>query len=117
MVRTIGLLLGILFVASLPASAQDKVEVFGGYSYMRFRPSPDVNLNGWELGSRCIRSCSDHRCRCLRRYRRLRTCCWAGRISARGDSGIRRLQWQSEEEWTLKSSRESAGGSFRGTIC
>jgi len=48
MVRTIGLLLGILFVASLPASAQDKVEVFGGYSYMRFRPSPDVNLNGWE---------------------------------------------------------------------
>ena len=48
MVRTIGLLLGILFVASLPASAQDKVEVFGGYTYMRFRPSPDVNLNGWE---------------------------------------------------------------------
>ncbi len=48
MVRTIGLLLGILFVASLPAAAQDKVEVFGGYTYMRFRPSPDVNLNGWE---------------------------------------------------------------------
>src|SRR5258708_40285879 len=48
MVRTIGLLLGILFVASLPASAQDKVEVFGGYTYMRFRPSPDLNLNGWE---------------------------------------------------------------------
>jgi len=37
-----------LFVASLPAAAQDKVEVFGGYTYMRFRPSPDVNLNGWE---------------------------------------------------------------------
>src|SRR5258708_33898224 len=54
MVRTIGLrimglLLGVLFVALLPAAAQDdKVEVFGGYSYMRFRPSPDVNLNGWE---------------------------------------------------------------------
>jgi len=30
MVRTIGLLLGFLFVASLPAAAQDKVEVFGG---------------------------------------------------------------------------------------
>src|SRR5258708_30441879 len=48
MVRTIGLVIGILFVASLPASAQDKVEVFGGYTYMRFRPSPDLNLNGWE---------------------------------------------------------------------
>ena len=47
--RIMGLLLGVLFVALLPAVAQDeKVEVFGGYSYMRFRPSPDVNLNGWE---------------------------------------------------------------------
>ena len=50
--RIIGLLLGVFFVALLPAAAQDdKVEVFGGYSYMRFRPSPDVNLNGWEASA------------------------------------------------------------------
>jgi hypothetical protein len=49
MVRAIGLLLGVLFVALLPAAAQDdKVEVFGGYSYMRLRGGADVNLNGWE---------------------------------------------------------------------
>jgi hypothetical protein len=51
MVRKIGILLGILFVASIPAVAQDKLEVFGGYSYMRFRPSPDFNLNGWEASA------------------------------------------------------------------
>jgi hypothetical protein len=54
MLRTMGLLLlGVLFVALQPAQAQDqdKVEVFGGYSYMRFRPSPDVNLNGWEASA------------------------------------------------------------------
>jgi hypothetical protein len=49
MVRKMGLLLAILIVASLSARAQDKVEVFGGYSYMRFRSSPDLNLNGWEV--------------------------------------------------------------------
>jgi len=49
MVRRIGLLLGILIVTSLPVRAQDKVEVFGGYSYMRFRSSPSANLNGWEI--------------------------------------------------------------------
>src|SRR5689334_2476380 len=36
--KVIGLLLGVLFVALLPAAAQeDKAEVFGGYSYMRLR--------------------------------------------------------------------------------
>jgi hypothetical protein len=49
MARKIGLLLGILIVTSLPAKAQDKVEVFGGYSYMRFRGGPSANLNGWEI--------------------------------------------------------------------
>jgi hypothetical protein len=50
--RIMGLLLGVLFVALLPAAAQDdKVEVFGGYSYMRFRPGNDVNLNGWEASA------------------------------------------------------------------
>jgi hypothetical protein len=51
MVRTIGLLIGILVVSALPAVAQDKVEVFGGYSYMRFRPGNDLNLNGWEASA------------------------------------------------------------------
>jgi hypothetical protein len=49
MVRMIGLFFAILVVAALPAVAQDKVEVFGGYTYMRFRTSPDLNLNGWEI--------------------------------------------------------------------
>lgn len=49
MVRKLSLLLGLFFLVSFSAHAQDKVEVFGGYSYERFRPSPDVNLNGWEL--------------------------------------------------------------------
>jgi hypothetical protein len=49
MLRKIGLLLGIFIVTSLPARAQDKVEVFGGYSFMRFRGSPSANLNGWEI--------------------------------------------------------------------
>lgn len=51
MVRTIGLLLGVLFLMSLPAAAQDKAEVFGGYSYMRLRGGADVNLNGWEASA------------------------------------------------------------------
>lgn len=49
MVRKLSLLLGLLFLVSFSAHAQDKVELFGGYSYERFRPSPNVNLNGWEL--------------------------------------------------------------------
>ena len=48
MLRKLSLLLGVFFLVSLTARAQDKVEVFGGYSYERFRPGPDVNLNGWE---------------------------------------------------------------------
>jgi len=38
------------------------------------------------------------RCLCLRAFRRLLTCCWAERISARREPGIRRLQWQSEPD-------------------
>ena len=49
MARKIGLLFGVLLIASIPARAQDKVEVFGGYSYMRFHSSPAANLNGWEV--------------------------------------------------------------------
>jgi hypothetical protein len=52
MLRKLSLLLGLFFLISLSAHAQgisDKVELFGGYSYMRLDSSPQVNLNGWEL--------------------------------------------------------------------
>jgi hypothetical protein len=52
MLRKLSLLLGLFFLVSLSAHAQgisDKVELFGGYSYLRFDSSPQVNLNGWEL--------------------------------------------------------------------
>jgi hypothetical protein len=53
MLRKLLLVVGLCIIAALPARAQedDKVEVFGGYSYLRFRPSPDVNLNGWEASA------------------------------------------------------------------
>ena len=40
---------GLLLLASLSAQAQDKVELFGGYSYMRLHNSPAANLDGWEI--------------------------------------------------------------------
>ena len=49
MLRKISLMFGLCILASLSAQAQDKVEVFGGYSYLRFRASPSTNLNGWEI--------------------------------------------------------------------
>lgn len=51
MLRKLPLLVGLVLLASLAAHAQglgDKVELFGGYSYMR-TDSPSFNLNGWEL--------------------------------------------------------------------
>jgi opacity protein-like surface antigen len=43
-------LLGLILFVSLAAQAQgDKVEVFGGYSYMRADNSPSYNTNGWEI--------------------------------------------------------------------
>jgi hypothetical protein len=51
MVRKLSLLVGLVFLLTLSAHAQalgDKVELFGGYSYMR-TDSPGANLNGWEL--------------------------------------------------------------------
>src|SRR5260370_5851152 len=49
MLRKMSLVFGLCILASLSAQAQDKVEVFGGYSYLRFRTSPSTNLNGWEI--------------------------------------------------------------------
>src|ERR1700735_844737 len=51
MLRELALLFGLILVFSFAAHAQDsdKVEVFGGYSYLRFDNSPSFNQNGWEI--------------------------------------------------------------------
>lgn len=46
------LLLGLIALFPVTAHAQildDKLEVFGGYSYMVFHNAPSTNLNGWEF--------------------------------------------------------------------
>jgi opacity protein-like surface antigen len=50
--RKILFIAGLFLLASIPAKAQiaPHVEVFGGYSYMRFSPSDGgANLNGWNF--------------------------------------------------------------------
>src|SRR5258708_2982506 len=47
--RKLLFLLGMIFLMSLTARAQDKVELFGGYSFERYNSPPSVNLNGWEV--------------------------------------------------------------------
>jgi hypothetical protein len=51
MVRKLSLLLGLVFLVSLSAHAQsdDKVELFGGYSFQHNDNRPDGNLNGFEF--------------------------------------------------------------------
>ena len=49
MARILSFLLGLIFLISLTARTQDKVELFGGYSFERFRAPPSFNLNGWEI--------------------------------------------------------------------
>jgi hypothetical protein len=52
MVRRLCLLVGLALLASLPAHAQlfgDKIELSGGYSFVRFRSTPQANLNGFEF--------------------------------------------------------------------
>jgi hypothetical protein len=46
MLRKISLVLGLFAVGAVSSQAQDKAELFGGFSYMRFQSS---NLNGWEI--------------------------------------------------------------------
>jgi hypothetical protein len=48
MARKLSFLLGLIFFISVAARAQDKLEVFGGYSLERFSASPSRNLSGWE---------------------------------------------------------------------
>jgi len=43
---------GLVLLTSLPAHAQlfgDKIDLSGGYSYLRFRSTPQASLNGYEL--------------------------------------------------------------------
>jgi hypothetical protein len=52
MVRRVCLLLGLIFLASVPARAQDpedKIELSAGYAYMHFKSVPAVNLNGFDV--------------------------------------------------------------------
>jgi hypothetical protein len=49
MARRLSILLGLIFLISLSARAQDRVELFGGYSFERYGGTPGRNLNGWEI--------------------------------------------------------------------
>lgn len=49
MVRRLSILMGLIFLISLSARAQDRVEIFGGYSFERYGGAPGRNLNGWEI--------------------------------------------------------------------
>jgi len=53
MLRRFSFLLGLILMASIPAKAQlnlgDRVQVFGGFSYMRVDNSPSFNSAGWEF--------------------------------------------------------------------
>jgi hypothetical protein len=52
MLRRLSLLLGLILCVSFCAAAQglgDKVELTGGYSYMRFDSSPSTHMDGWNL--------------------------------------------------------------------
>ena len=49
MLRKLCMSAGLLLIISVSVHAQDKVELFGGYSFERFGTSPGRNLNGWEV--------------------------------------------------------------------
>ncbi len=48
MLRKLSLMLALCLLASVSAHAQS-VNVFGGYSYLRFRGTPAGNYNGWHF--------------------------------------------------------------------
>src|SRR2546429_3518861 len=109
MLRKMLLVFGLCGFAALGARAQDenKVEVFGGYSYLHFHTNPSTNLNGWELagqyrfrdwlggvadfdghygsfsggtGASTYTFCSVHKSPCRGGSRPFGTCCLEGRI-------------------------------------
>ncbi|MGA9884137.1 MAG: hypothetical protein WBQ34_10500 [Candidatus Acidiferrales bacterium] len=49
MLRRLTLLAGVLLLFSVSARAQDRAQVFGGYSYMHIGDDPSLNTNGWEF--------------------------------------------------------------------
>ena len=49
MMRKLPFMAVLLLLVSVSVRAQDKVEMFGGYSYQRVDASPSFNLNGWEF--------------------------------------------------------------------
>jgi hypothetical protein len=49
MLRRLAILLALVFLNSISARAQDRIEIFGGYSFERYGATPKRNLNGWEL--------------------------------------------------------------------
>jgi hypothetical protein len=52
MLRRLCLLLGLVLLVSVGAQAQgagDKIEISGGFSYMRFGSSPSTNMGGWDF--------------------------------------------------------------------
>ena len=49
MLRRLSIVLALCLLASVSAHAQS-VDLYGGYSYFRFRGAPAGNYNGWKLG-------------------------------------------------------------------
>ncbi len=49
MLQRLPILLGLLFIISISATAQDRVELFAGYTFERYGASPARYLNGWEV--------------------------------------------------------------------
>jgi hypothetical protein len=51
--RKLCLLAAMMSIMSIPARAQglgDKIELYGGYSYLHFKSAPTSNLNGFDAG-------------------------------------------------------------------
>ena len=49
MLRKLSMFLGLMLLISLSARAQDRAELFGGYSFQRYGGAPARFLNGWEV--------------------------------------------------------------------
>ena len=52
MLRRLSILLGLIFLISISARAQDNVELFGGYTFQRYGGTPSRYLNGWEISGK-----------------------------------------------------------------